>query len=548
MQLNLKLPLLLLRMEKMKFEKSGIIGKNPYKDASNNVCLELIQLLLVVEKIKASKVGMNALESLESLHNFLKNQENIRGYFPQAYYTLRAPKDEADKIFSMVCQVLDTKQQPSFNDFLIEVNSYINQLRGMSNQLLDKQTMEHQEEFWLTIAPELINKHGYDFKSLQNDALGYSHLSIVYAYKNAEQILDVIKKLYEMEDSKIVDETIKNHANEIQLDYLSVLKKSERSIHFRHQINLKICLGFVEHFFQLVEPVKKLFAIDSTPYENYDFKVAIENEEYQHAFRTPEICDVVTIKLPRETFNHAKDSGTDMLLNRVILARVWDAVNEQSVYRSHVDAIYHLENLSNYSYWARSQSETLLNIELSKGRKLSILAMMRGLEFSYWFYSAKAKQQKRLNIGEAVKLYVEEKELKDSAATVKFSFEAIKRVAKTELVPLICKQLFWRLNNDLPSIMYCFCPLNDTFYQKVKHTVSEIKNISGLQVDIENYSSLLENIVQIEELLRNDNRANCRDSDLELSLPLGHFEDDRISRRRLKESIKHKDVLFILKP
>ncbi|WP_273803845.1 hypothetical protein [Providencia rettgeri] len=532
----------------MNFEKSGIIGKNPYQDASNNVCLELIQLLLVVEKIKASKVGMNALESLESLHNFLKNQENIPEYFPQAYYTLRAPKDEADKIFSMVCQVLDTKQQPSFNDFLIEANSYFNQLRGMSNQLLDKQTMERQEEFWLTIAPELINKHGYDFKSLQNDALGYSHLSIVYAYKNAEQILDVIEKLQSIDDSKIVKEAIEKYANEIQLDRSSVFKKSERSIHFRHQINQKICLGFVEHFFQLVEFVKELFAIDSTPYENYDFKVAIENEEYQHAFRTPEVCDVVTIKLPRETFNHAKDSGTGMLLNRVILARVWDAVNEQSVFRSHVDAIFHLENLSDYSYWARNQNETLLNIELSKGRKLSISAMMRGLKFSYWFYSAKAKQQKRLNIGDAVKLYVKEKELQDNATTVKFSFEAIKRVAKTELVPLICKQLFWRLNNDLPSVRYSFCPLNDSFYQKVKYTVFEIKNILDLQVDIENYNSLLENVVQIEKLLRNDNRANCRDSDLGFSLALEHFEDDRIYRCRLEESIKYKDVLFILKP
>lgn len=535
-------------MEKMNFKKSGIIGENPYQNANNNVCLELIQLLLVVEKIKASKVGMNVLESLVSLHNFLRGQESIREYLPWSSHMSRTPEAEADKIFSMVCQVLDTKQQPSFNDFLIEANSYFNQLRGMSNQLLDKQTMEHQEEFWLTIAPELINKHGYDFKSLQNDALGYSHLSIVYAYNNAERILDVIKELQSIDDSKIIEEAIEKYANEIQLDRSSVFKKSEHSIHFRHQINQKICDGFGENFFQQVKFVKRLFAIDSTPYENYSLKVTIEKEEYEHILYKTEACDVVTIKLPREAFNHAKDSGTAMLLNRIILTRIWDAVNEQSSFRSYVDERYHLENLPEYSYWASNQNETLLNIELSKGRKLSISAMMRGLKFSYWFYSEKAKQQKRLNIGDAVKLYVKEKGLQDSATTVKFSFEAIKRVAKTELVPLICKQLFWRLNNDLPSVRYSFCPLNDSFYQKVKYTVFEIKNILDLQVDIENYSSLIENIVQIEELLRNDNRANCRDSDLGFSLPLGHFEDDRVSRRRLKESIKHKDVLFILKP
>ncbi len=230
------------------------------------------------------------------------------------------------------------------------------------------------------------------------------------------------------------------------------------------------------------------------------------------------------------------------------MTRIWDAVNEQSSFRSYVDERYHLENLPEYSYWASNQNETLLSIELSKGRKLSISAMMRGLKFSHWFYSEKAKQQKRFNIGDAVKLYVREKELQGSATTVKFSFEAIKRVAKTELAPLICKQLFWRLNNDLPSVRYSFCPLNDTFYQKVKHTVSEIKNILDLQVDIENYSSLLEYIVRIEELLRNDDRANCRDSAPEFLLQLGYFQDDKIDRRRLEESIKHKHELFILKP
>lgn len=530
----------------MNFEKSGIIVGNPYQDASNNVCLELIQLLLVVERIKTSKVGVNALDNLVRLHDFLRDQESIRGYLSWSCY-MREAEAEADEIFSTVCRVLDTKQQPSFKDFSIEANSYLKLFRGMSNQPRDKQAGERREEFWLTIAPQLINEHGYDFRSLQNDALGYSHLSIVYAYKNATQILDVIERLQSIDDSKIVEEAIQKYANEIQIDRSSVFKKSERSLHVRHQINQKICLGFGEHFSQLVEFVKRLFASDSTPYEDYDPKVTIENEEYQHIYRTPDVCDVVTIKLPRETFNHAKDSGTVMLLNRVILTRVWDVVNEQSIFRSYVDAKYHLENLSEYSYWASNQNETLLNIELSKGRKLSISAIMRGLKFSYWFYSEKAKQQKRLNIGEAVKLYVKEKGLQESATTVKFSFEAIKRVAKTDLKDLICNQLFWRLNNDLPSVRHIFCPLNDSFYQKVKYTVSEMKNILNLQLDMENYSSLLENIAQIEMLLRNDDRTNCRDSDLEFSFQQEYPQDHEIYRRRLEESIKHKDVLFILK-
>lgn len=535
-------------MEKMNFEKSGIISENPYQDASNNVCLELIQLLLVVEKIKASKVGVNVLESLVSLHDFLRDQESIRGYLSLGWHMSRIPEAEAEKIFATVCRVLDTKQQPSFKDFSIEAISYLKLFRGMSNQPRDKQAEESQVKFWLTIAPELINKHGYDFRSLQNDALGYSHLSIVYAYKETAQILDVIDKLQSIDDSKIVDEAIEKFINETQLDHLSVFKKSERSLHFRHQINQKICLGFGERFSQLVEFVKRLLAIDSAPYENYDPKVTIENEEYQNTFCKPEVCDVVTIKLPRKVFNHAKDTGTVMFLNRVILTRVWNVVHEQSSFRNHVDAIYHLENLAEYSYWASNQNETLLSIELSKGRKLSISAMMRGLKFSYWFYLEKAKQQKRLNIGEAVKLYVKEKGLQESATTVKFSFEAIKRVAKTELAPLICKQLFWRFNNDIPSVRHSFCPLNDSFYQKVNSTVSEIKNILNLQIDMEDYSSLLENIAEIEMYLRNDDRANCRDSDLEFSFQKGHSQDHEIYRHRLTESIKHKDALFILKP
>lgn len=530
----------------MNFEKSGIIFENPYQDASNNVCLELLQLLLVVEKIKASKVGMNALESLVSLHDFLRDQESIRGYFSRIGQMSRT--QEADEIFSTVCRVLDTKQQPSFNDFSIAANSYLKQFKGMSDHPREKRDRERQEDFWLTIAPKLINEHGYDFRSLQNDALGYSHLSIVYAYKEAAQILGVIEELQSIDDSKIVEEAIEKYANEIQLDRSSVFKKSERSLHFRHQINQKICLGFGQHFFQQVKFVKRLFAIDSTPYESYAPKVTIEEEEYKRLLYKPEVCDVVTIKLPREDFNYAKDSGTVMLLNRAILTSIWNAVGQQSSFQSHVDERYHLENLSEYSYWASNQNETLLSIELSKGRRLSISAMMRGLKFSYWFHSEKARQQKRLNIAEAVKLYVREKGLQDSATTVKFSFEAIKRVAKTELAPLICKQLFWRLNNDLPSVRYSFCPLNDPFYQKVKHTVSEIENILVLRVDIDNYSSLLDKIVQIELFLTNADGADYSDSELEFQWQPKDHQDDKIHRSRLKESIKHRDVLFILKP
>lgn len=529
----------------MNFEKSGIIFENPYQHAVNNVCLELLQLLLVVEKIKASKVGMNALESLVSLHDFLRDQENIRDYFPRIGD--KPETQEADEIFSTVCRVLDTKQQPSFNDFLIAAHSYLKQFEGMSNQLREKRNRKRQEDFWLTIAPELINEHGYDFRSLQKDVLGYSHLSIVYAYKEAAQIFGVIEELQSTDDSKIVEEAIEKYVNEIRLDRSSAFKKSERSLHFRHQINQQICLAFSEHFFQLLRFVKRLFDIDSAPYESYMPKITIEKEEYKHIFYKSDVCDVVTIKLPREAFNHAKDSGTAMLLNRVILTRIWDTVDKQSSFQSHVDETYHLENLSEYSYWASNQNETLLSIELSKGRKLSISAMMRGLKFSYWFYLEKATQQKRLNIAEAVKLYVREKELQDSPTTVKFSFEAIKRVARTELAPLICKQLFWRLNNDLPSVRYSFCPLNDSFYQKVKYTVSKIENISDYRVNIENYSALLEKIVQMEGLLSNADGANYRDSDQEFSGQLKHRGDYQIHRRYLKESIEHKDALFTLK-
>ncbi|EOW9186995.1 hypothetical protein ACN1SV_001571 [Vibrio cholerae] len=534
-------------MEKMNFEKSGIIFKNPFQDACNNVCLELLQLLLVVEKIKASKVGMNALGSLVSLHDFLRDQESIREHFPFDCY--RSETEQADAIFSMVCRVLDTKQQPSFQEFVIAANSYLQEFQAMPNQQLGRQLWdwENHQNFWLTTTPALINEHGYDFRSLRNDALGYSHLSIVYAYKETAKILDVIEQLQNIDDSKIVEEAIEKYANEIKLDQSNVFKKAERSLHLRHQINQKICLGFSEHFFLLVRSVKELFSIDGTSTEIYAPRVTIEKEEYKHTLDKPDVCDVVTIKLPRKAFNHAKDSGNTMLLNRAILTYIWDAVDQQYSLKSHVDATYNLGNLSEYSYWASNQNETLLSIELSKGRKLSISAMMRGLKFSYWFYSKNAKQPKRLNIAEAVKLYVNENGLQDSPTTVKFSFEAIKRVAKTELSPLICKQLFWRLNNDIPSVRYSFCPLNDSFYQKLKHVVSEIENILDHRVDIENYSSLLDNIVNIEELLRNADGSDYRNSELEFWQPQDR-QDDKIHRRRLKELIENRDMLFILKP
>ncbi|AYM87029.1 hypothetical protein [Pseudoalteromonas agarivorans] len=523
-------------MQNINLEKSGIIFENPFKNAYNNVCLELLQLLIVVEKIKTSKEGLKALDDLVNFYSFLEKQERIKGYFQNIGSSFKS--NEADAIFLTVCNVLDRKRSAKITDFFIETNSYLKQNQNSRRGRRSEYDNERNEKFWYKIAPELIGEFNFGFCSLQQHTLGYSHLTIANAYRKATKILNVIKELQESNNNSIIEKVIENYSNEMNLETSNVYLKAEHSLHIRHQVNRKICIAYSNDFFKLVKPIKELFNIDFTPSDGYLPKVEIKEEEYAHAFYKTEVCDVLTMKLPLEVFKQASNLGTTSLLSRAILSHMWREVDEGDYYINNVDDSYFLDTLSEYSFWASNLNDTLMSIELSKGRKLSLQSIIRGLEFSYWFYEKKAN--KKLNIGDAVKLYVEEKytnkDNKISATTIKLSFEAIKRVGKKKLAPLIRVQLMWRLKNEIPSIKYCFCPLNNSFYEKLHETISRIECILGNKIQIKNYDDILDSIYKVDDMLKCDS-----------SLPLKNDQNYKTHKSTLKEAIEHKDALLALK-
>ena len=536
-------------MQMHDLEKSGIIFENPYKHAYDNVCFELLQLLITVEKIKASKATLDALEDLVSLHTFLSEQDNIKNYLQSFPYFSKAR--EAGDILATVCRVLDKKKQPTFNDFTIEANLNVHQHEKPYNGTRRKSDDDRWNDFWLRLAPENVNKHGYKFNSLKVSALGYSHLNIFFAYKSAQDVLRVTEKLQSIDEIAIVSSVIKKYADEMKVDSSTLLDKAKRSLHMTHQINQKICLSFSKRFFELTKPVKTLFHIDKAPFDRYYPEIKIEQEEYNDTFFSQkEVGEVVTMKLPRKVFEASMDTGTESLVNRAILNCIWDKVEgkNSSSFINNVDDSYYLETLSDYSYWASNQGYTLLDIELNKGRKLTMPSIMRGMRFSYWFYEKKNSCEERLNIGDAVKLYVKEKELdfKDSATTVKFSFEAIKRVGKTELGPLVRKQLMWRLNNDLASIMYAFEPLNSKLYQQLKMASDRLIEIVGPQAYPENYEQLVRWITGIEKSLETHDEIKYLASEFDFSCSYSDVRSLKLLRNDLLEVIKHKQELNIL--
>ncbi|HCE2452745.1 TPA: hypothetical protein NGU14_004395 [Vibrio parahaemolyticus] len=533
-------------MNRTNLEKSGIILDNPYQMAYENVCLELLQLLILVEKIKASKKEFKALNELVGLQHYLRDYEPIQGFFRSFHYSSKTK--EADDIFHAVCDVLDKKQKPSFNDFSIEANSFLKKFRK-SVRLGREEEDEKRDEFWLTLAPHAINESGYKFSSLQHQALGYSHLNIVHAYTEIDLLLGTIDKLQNTNDEEIIDTIINRYAEEMDIDIATVLHEAKRSIHIRHQINQKICLAYSQRFFDLTLPMKKLFSIDFKPFDNHNFMVDSAEETYKEGWGKEKVGKVITMKVPIETFEHAQSSGTEAILNSAILNRIWDETKETDnfVFRDNADENYYQGILSDYAYWAGNQTSTLLDIELSKGRRLTFQSIMRGLRFSYWYYAEKASRAGKFNIGDAVKFYVEEKKLQDSAATVKFSFEAIKRVGKTELLPLQRKQLVWRLSNDLTSVVYSFCPLNNSLYQKLKVTIDKINNIIKPKVQLQEYDDIFELITKIEESLKCGNGSEYLDSELEFASIPDYARDHDIQRRDLKKAIEHKEDLSLLK-
>lgn len=540
------LPRIVEVMASMNLEKSGIIFYNPYQSAYEHVCLELFQLLILVEKIKASKKSLKNLNELVGFQQYLRGYDPIKGFFRSLYDNTEAK--EADYIFQMVCDVLDKKSDPNLGDFAKEAISLLNQYR--KNVRLGREDEEDKrEDFWLTLAPEAINKYDHKLKSLQCDALGYSHLKIVCAYTKVDKFLDTIDKLKDTNDEQIIDTVITQYAEEKHLDKVTVLNEAQRSIHIRHQINQKICLAYSQFFFDSIRPIKELLGIEYKPFDWYFFNVESGEGTYRTSgLEKEKVGQIIKTEIPVELFQRAQSTGTEVILNRYILNSVWAEVNKNDdfLFRGNADETYYQEILSNYAYWASNHNDTLLDIELSKGRRLTFQSILRGLKFSYWFHTEKANRKERFNIGDAVKQYVDTEAIEDSATTVKFSFEAIKRVGKTELLPLLCKQLIWRLDNDLTSVAYSFCPLNDPLYQKLKVTIDNINSVIKPKVKLQEYDDILEWITKIEELLKSGTEAEYLDSGVELIWTPEFATDHDIQRENLKKVLEHKEDLLIL--
>lgn len=524
-------------------EKLGIINQNPYKSAVDGICFDLLQLLIVIEKIKKSKGKQEALSELVRLYNLLKNTESIKGKLSEYFYTT----NEADEIFSIVCNVLDrsSSSKNSFQVFLSEVNSNLALYNKGMNIGGDK------TEFWLELVPNIITESDYQFNSLSPDSLGYSHFKLFYAYMNYNSIFEVIERLQVIDDANIIENTAKDYAYKMSVDLKALLKKVRTSLHIKHQLNQSICLAFSKKILQIIKPLRQGLNVDFVPYDNFFPEVRIEKEEFGNSFfESKNLQSVVIMKFSLKSFNQAKEAGNNKLINQAILNALWSKIENCSVMGKNTDESYFISAISDYSYWNDSQVYSLGNIEQSKGRKLTIPSMIRGLRFSYWLEEQRTKSEARINIRDAVVQYAESDSITDSATTIKFSFEAVKRVGKDELSPLLGKQLVWRLSNDIPSIQYAFNPLNDEFYQKIKATLDVLSLMIGKPVIPDTYEQLFKWITEIEESLEKKTEIDYLESEFSFEFSCDtelDFSNERNRiRKKLFQVIKYKEIISVL--
>ncbi|MGR6841742.1 hypothetical protein ACU5DF_23780 [Aliivibrio wodanis] len=168
------------------------------------------------------------------------------------------------------------------------------------------------------------------------------------------------------------------------------------------------------------------------------------------------------------------------------------------------------------------------------------------MKFSYWFHAERVKAKQRINIGDAVKLYAKQDDIKDSATTVKLSFEAIKRAGKLELATLISKQMIWRFNNDIASISYVFEPLNTDFYQKVRESLDGLIGIVGSKGSPETYGQFIEWLDGIDQSLENKNMPEYLEAEFGFKLSRFNSRDSEILEDDLRKVIMHRKALSVL--
>ncbi|WP_047707119.1 hypothetical protein [Plesiomonas sp. ZOR0011] len=226
--------------------------KNPYANTVQCIISEILQLLLIVERIKADEEAIRRLRSLVSLY---EKFNELSEPYPQYFLY----ENKANSAQVLLCDVLDQGLKATF--FLIKIIDFVESqppYRRSENRELSKD--DPHIDSWHKNLSKIIDSEQYGFENLSPWRLHYPHQQIVLAYLHGEELIKKVNQLKQLDFKESINTASDRVINEYSNAFGSGVDKEVKELILEQHINSRATEWFAEKISFIIDDINRVLS------------------------------------------------------------------------------------------------------------------------------------------------------------------------------------------------------------------------------------------------------------------------------------------------
>lgn len=482
----------------------GIFGKSgSFVNAICYVASEVMQLLLVVERVKADKKAYQKLLALEALKNAFDSSPVIKNAANKLPYKA-VNKNYA---ISNLCSILDLGLGvTSYLSASAQYAYYPNFIgRPKKPTSVTEEPSPNWIDSWMQDIHKIIDKKQYDFGNLNSIRLHYPHLQLLLAYIHGKELLLETCNLMSLNYQDFVGEAstlITKKTNSCGLGLKTKEDLDAQELLNEYEVQGLAKSKFIGEFNRIIDRIKVCLEWSFTESSYFiSPKVESNQKEWKDWIgRDLGMQPILSFEVLEEDIKTAMQRGDLALIAERIANALANKVEPTKTSENFMQSEEYQQNLlSPYEVWARSN--IMLLDSRYKQDTLNYKTLKRGLGFSIWREQYQ-KTNKRMPTLDAATKFIQQEIGQPycigTAQTIKQSYEAIKSFAKCShskdapsgLVKLMRAQMTRRFLINYPKARFVFAPFNIGYEYFIHDLASKIEALLQLDFSRCSYSNL----------------------------------------------------------
>ncbi|WP_447077761.1 hypothetical protein [Shewanella algae] len=462
--------------------------KNPYPNTPQSIASEILQLLLVVERIKADKDSYKRLRSLARIRQGFKESpgvNSIKKTTPFRSGTGNLP-------LSTLCSVLD--EGLGVTSFTTKSSRYAEYNQNRQHSRAPTTVPEAPEQHlwskvWTEDIPAVIDSQLYQFENLNQSRLHYPHLQVLLAYEHGKELLLTANELMALDYAefvKLAQEDVTKEFNHICNDKQNL---SNLLPMLAQRVAQRATEKFLNEIDRITSKTKECLCWLFTEDNHFPSPRVKEQEKNWKNILNHDLGKqpVLSVDLLKADIQRAiKENNLYVIADKIANA-LERAIQPRASDKHSANSLeYQLRLMDIYESHATGRTQVLWHADNELQLNYNIL--LRGIGFSIWREKYQIKEGDRTAVIEAAKTFLDvEKDQPycfGKPNTIKQSYEEVKGYAKrsrnkasSRLVRLIRSQMTTRLPFYTPQVRYVFAPFNIDYEEKIRDVAYSLSTV-----------------------------------------------------------------------